>query len=275
MKVGIVGHGVVGSALKRWLAQSAEHQVVIYDKFLLEYNSESTRLKINECDLVFLCVPTPIGSDGLSCDTSAVEECTAWITAPLCIRSTVPPGTTDRLSKTRTQAIAFSPEYIGESFDHPWHDEGNIGFCIIGGPDFIYDTIRQLYDSLPGKQTRFFRTNARTAELCKYMENCFLATKVAFVNQFFDLARYFDVDWEDLRDLWLADPRIGESHTKVSAERGFGGRCFPKDMAAIIAATAPLGGALLLESVLAFNQSIRASADIPLHTFDNTNATKP
>jgi UDPglucose 6-dehydrogenase len=185
MNVGIVGHGVVGSALKRWLAQTAEHQVVIYDKFQLEYKSESTRLKINECDLVFLCVPTPIGSDGLSCDTSAVEECVAWITAPLCIKSTVPPGTTDRLSKAKTQAIAFSPEYIGESFDHPWPDEGNTGFCIIGGPECIYEKIKQLYDSLSVKQTRFYRTTARAAELCKYMENCFLATKVAFVNQFF------------------------------------------------------------------------------------------
>jgi UDPglucose 6-dehydrogenase len=107
------------------------------------------------------------------------------------------------------------------------------------------------------------------------MENCFLATKVAFVNQFFDLASFFDVDWEDLRGLWLADPRIGESHTKVTAERGFGGRCFPKDMAAIIAATAPFGGARLLESVLAFNQSVRASAGILRQTVESINVKNP
>lgn len=203
MNVGIVGYGVVGSALDRWLKQSAEHQVAIYDKFQPAFNSESARRKINECDLVFLCVPTPTGPDGLSCDTSAVEECAAWITAPLCIKSTVPPGTVDRLSKATTQAIAFSPEYVGESLGHPWPDEGRCGFCILGGPKCIFDKVRQLYDSLSGEESRLYWTSARTAELCKYMENCFLATKVAFVNQFFDLANHFEVDWDDLRCLWL------------------------------------------------------------------------
>jgi UDP-glucose 6-dehydrogenase len=93
------------------------------------------------------------------------------------------------------------------------------------------------------------------------MENCFLATKVAFVNQFFALSGCFNVDWEELRQLWLLDPRIGESHTTVTSERGFRGRCLPKDMAAIIAASRPFGGAPLLESVQEFNRSICKSAD--------------
>jgi len=265
MRVGIVGHGVVGSALVRWLARSAEHPVVIYDKLQQVYNAESLRQKINECDLVFLCVPTPTAPDGLNCDLSAVEECASWITAPLCIKSTVPPGTTDRLAMVTGRPIAFSPEYIGESADHPWHDESLCGFCILGGPRSILDKVSQLHDRLSGGRTTLYWTSARTAELCKYMENCFLATKVAFVNQFFELANFFDVDWEELRHLWLADPRVGESHTNVTAERGFRGRCLPKDMAAIIAASRPFGGAALLESVQAFNRSICDSIDREKH----------
>jgi UDPglucose 6-dehydrogenase len=261
MKVGIVGHGVVGSALCRWLTKSAEHSVEIYDKFQPPFNSELSRQNINGCDLVFLCVPTPTASDGLSCDLSAVEECVAWITAPLCIKSTVPPGTVDRLAMEATRSIAFSPEYIGESTSHPWRDESNCGFCIVGGPRSIFDRISQLHDTLSGGRTALYWTSARTAELCKYMENCFLATKVAFVNQFFALSGCFNVDWEELRQLWLLDPRIGESHTTVTSERGFRGRCLPKDMAAIIAASRPFGGAPLLESVQEFNRSICKSAD--------------
>jgi len=261
MNVGIVGHGVVGSALVRWLAKSDEHSVAIYDKLQPAYNSEASRQEINECDLVFLCVPTPTALDGLSCDLSAVEECAAWITAPLCIKSTVPPGTVDRLAMVTRQAIAFSPEYIGESVGHPWHDECLCGFCIVGGSRSIFDKVSQLHDSLSGGRTTLYWTSSRTAELCKYMENCFLATKVSFVNQFFELSNFFNVDWEELRHLWLADSRIGESHTTVTAERGFRGRCLPKDMAAIIAASRPFGGAPLLESVQAFNQSICELAD--------------
>jgi UDPglucose 6-dehydrogenase len=264
MKVGIVGYGVVGSTLERWLALSDEHQVAIYDKLRPGYNSDLARRQINECDLVFLCVPTPTGADGLSCDLSAVEECAAWITAPLCIKSTVPPGTVDRLAQTASSPIAFSPEYIGETRGHPWRDEANCGFCIVGGPKSIFIQVKQLYDSLSGGSARLYWTTARAAELCKYMENCFLATKVAFVNQFFELANYFEVDWEELRRLWLADPRIGASHTMVTAERGFRGRCLPKDMAAMVAASLPFGGAPLLESVLAFNRTICESTDAEL-----------
>ena len=206
-------------------------------------------------------MPTPTGPDGLSCDLSAVEECAGWITAPLCIKSTVPPGTVDRLAQASNSPIAFSPEYIGESFGHPFRDEANCRFCIVGGPKSIFNQVKQLHDDLSGGATRLYWTTARAAELCKYMENCFLATKVAFVNQFFELSKFFEVDWEELRSLWLADPRIGASHTVVTAERGFRGRCLPKDVAAIIAASMPFGGAPLLEAVLAFNRSICEAAD--------------
>jgi UDP-glucose 6-dehydrogenase len=86
------------------------------------------------------------------------------------------------------------------------------------------------------------QTDARTAELTKYMENAFLATKVAFCNQFYDLAGAMGVDYNELRELWLMDPRIGRSHTWVYPDdRGFGGKCLPKDLAAIIAASEAYG----------------------------------
>ena len=254
MNIGIVGHGVVGSAVVRFFSKCRGHRVVIYDKHQREH-SES-KVQVNECDLVFVCVPTPVGSDGMSCDLSAVEECVRWIEAPICIRSTVPPGTCDRLAKETGQTIVFSPEYLGEQPEHPWPDEASCGFLIVGGAPAGRDLVISAYLTCAGTG-KFLRTTAVTAELCKYMENCFLATKVAFVNQFYDIAGVFGVPFSELRELWLADPRIGPSHTTVTEKRGFGGRCLPKDVAAMTAIMRLHGGAPLLEAVLKYNRHLR------------------
>jgi UDPglucose 6-dehydrogenase len=190
-----------------------------------------------------------------------VEECVGWIEAPMCLRSTVVAGTCDRLSAETGKALAFSPEYLGESSSHPWPEDAMCGFLIVGGPDRLIDLVEQAYRPAMRDGTRFYRTTALTAEICKYMENCFLATKVAFVNQFYDIAKTFDVDYGELRKLWLADPRVGESHTWVTEERGFRGRCLPKDISAMISAMQPYGGAPLLEAVRAYNAAVCAAAD--------------
>jgi UDPglucose 6-dehydrogenase len=260
VKLGIVGYGVVGSALAKLFR--AAHEVVIFDKFLAPFSDDAHRHAVNDCDLAFLSVPTPAAGDCLSCDLSAVEECAQWIQAPLCIRSTVVPGTTDRLSALTKRPIAFSPVYIGETPDHPWRDEGACGFLIVGGPPSICDLFFLAYGPCLPSEIRFYRTSAPTAELCKYMENCFLATKVAFVNQFFDIATSLNVDFEELRNLWLLDSRVGPSHTVVTPERGFRGRCLPKDVAALIAVMGPLGGAPLLEAVHSYNERLCEEANL-------------
>lgn len=256
MRIGIVGYGVVGSSMFRFISRNHEHRAYVYDKFISPYDTDEHRTAVMTCDLVFLCVPTRSTPGTLACDLSAVEECVSWITAPICIRSTVIPGTVDRLSTMNALPIAFCPEYIGEQPGHPWTDETDPGFLIVGGPISVYELVRDLYLSFPHQPLHIHHTDAITAELCKYMENCFLATKVAFVNQFFDISTAFGVDFSELRRLWLADPRIGESHTTVTLERGFGGRCLPKDLAALIAAMKPYGGAPLLEAVLLCNSCL-------------------
>ncbi len=114
------------------------------------------------------------------------------------------------------------------------------------------------YRPMVPRDFRFVQTDATTAELCKYMENCFLATKVAFVNQFYDIACRLRVDFEQLRALWLLDQRVGYSHTTVTRERGFGGRCLPKDVQALVTLMGQNGSAPLLEAVLAYNNALRS-----------------
>jgi UDPglucose 6-dehydrogenase len=253
MKIGVVGHGVVGSAVARHFSADHRPEVTIYDKFQPPYNHPGRKTAVNACDLVFVAVPTPIGQDGVSCDVSAVEECVSWITVPICIRSTIPPGTVDRLSAATGKSIVFSPEYLGEQLGHPWRNEGDSGFLIVGGSPDVCELVLSAYRSIPELELKYYCTNARTAELCKYMENCYLATKVAFVNQFFDIAHALNIDFDELRLLWLADPRIGSSHSTVTAVRGFRGRCLPKDISALVAVMKPFGGAPLLEAVMEYN----------------------
>jgi UDPglucose 6-dehydrogenase len=261
MVIGIVGYGVVGRALAKLFGYEAGNpDVRVYDKFVVGMNNAQSKAAIQDCALVFVAVPTPEAADG-SCDLTAVEEVVSWVTPPMCLKSTVPPGTVDRLIRETGKRICFSPEYVGETRWHPWKEIESHGFVIVGGEKILCETVVRVYQQYLGPLVRYYMTDAKTAELCKYMENCFLATKVAFVNQFYDLAQVYGVSYNELRELWLADERIGRSHTIVTEERGYRGRCLPKDIAAMIQAAKPFGGAPLLEAVDRYNDEICRRAD--------------
>lgn len=257
MEIGIAGYGVVGHALCALFG--GEERVRIYDKFKRGYDSEAAREAVNRADVAFVAVPTPMAADG-SADTSAVEEVISWLAAPACIKSTVPPGTTDALSLKYRKPICFSPEYVGETHWHPFKHIENHGFVIVGGPRPQALHVLRAYQEVLGPKPRYVLTQSRLAEMAKYMENCFLATKVAFANQFYDLAAAMQLDFDELRELWLLDERVGRSHSMVTRERGFGGRCLPKDLSAIIHLAKRWGGAPLLEAVQQFNEATRARA---------------
>ncbi len=261
MTIGIVGYGVVGKALAKLFGyESGNPALRIYDKGIAGMSGPESKSAIQKCDLVFVAVPTPEGSDG-SCDLSAVEEVVSWVMPPICLKSTVPPGTVDRLIGATGKAICFSPEYVGETRWHSWKDIASHGFVIVGGERSLCELVVRAYQQVLGPLARYEVTDAKTAELCKYMENAFLAIKVAFVNQFYDLAQAYGIDFNELRELWLADERIGRSHTIVTEERGYRGRCLPKDMAAIIQAAKRVGGSSLLEAIDRYNDEVCRRAD--------------
>ena len=261
MKLGIVGYGVVGKALaKVFKVEGGNFDLVIYDKYVKGMNTSGRRTALQKCDLVFIAVPTPEGPDG-RCDLSAIEEVASWVEPPMCVKSTVPPGTVDRLAAKTGKSICFSPEYVGETLWHPLKGIESHGFIIVGGERSACRLVIKAYQQFLGPVPHYYITNAKTAELCKYMENAFLATKVAFANQFYDIAQGLGVDYDELRELWLADKRVGRSHTIVTAERGYRGRCLPKDMASIIHIARQAGGAPLLEAVDRFNDEVCHKAD--------------
>lgn len=250
--IGIIGAGFVGQALLKLFGHGP-----VYDpaKNLTDKDA------INRCRAAFVCVPTPTAPDG-SCDTSIVEEVIGWIKSDIIvIRSTVAPGTTDRLRQKSGKRIVFQPEYIGETAAHPLVDHQDHGFSVLGGPIEDTSAVADLYKEHHNAYHRFYFCTALCAELTKYMENTFYATKVTFCNEFFGIAKAFGVDFNELRETWLADPRISRDHTFVFPDnRGFSGKCLPKDTSAIIAAARQAGFIpRLLESVMDVNADYRVN----------------
>ncbi len=215
---------------------------------------------INRCDVVFICVPTPMKTDG-ACDTSIVEEAVAWVKAPLLIiRSTVAPGTTDRLRQKYDKHIVFQPEYLGETVAHVFGNMAERNFVVLGGT--VEDTSRaaDFYKHYYNAYVHYYFCDAMTAEVAKYMENAFYAVKVTFINEFYDIARTHGVDFNRLREVWLADTRISRDHTFCYPHaRGFSGKCLPKDCNAIVKSSKELGYTpKLMEATLRINEDFLA-----------------
>lgn len=252
MRVGIVGLGAVGSGILRLFPDAA-----VYDG----PKSIGSTDEINVCDVAFVCVPTPARADG-TCDTSIVEEVVSWVSGPvIAIRSTVSVGTTRDLATRLRRPIVFQPEYgPAETPDHPFNDLRKIRWIILGGEPEACRTVARAWKEAYSADITIAFTSYEAAELCKYMENAFLATKVAFCNEFYEIAQEHGVEYDELRELWLMDPRIGRSHTFVFPDaRGFGGRCLPKDLAAIIATAEAAGySPALLSEVIRSNGRFRA-----------------
>jgi len=228
-KAGVVGGGVVGNAMRNLCGPDT----VMYDPYVTEY--ANTQDEINGCDVVFICVPTPMDDDR-TCNTSIVEEAVAWVKAPLqIIRSTVAPGTTDRLTEKYGKMIVFQPEYLGETTAHIFGDMAEREFVVLGGTPEATEAAAEFYTNHYNSLVKFYFCDAMTAEVCKYMENAFYAVKVTFVNEFYDIAKAHGVDFNKLREVWLADTRIHRDHTFVFPNnRGFSGKCLPKDCNAVV-----------------------------------------
>ena len=253
----IVGFGHVGKQIARYFTEA--HYVDVDDDRPRHVRLR-TRMAVPEgdYDLGFICVPTPQQYDG-RCNVSIVRKAFGkWraFARNWCIKSTVEPGTTESLGDN----VCFSPEYYGETVGHPLAEPRRDGFVILGGPPAVTQAFAAAWTLVTNSYTRIYQTDAKTAELCKLMENAWIASKVSFCNQMYDLAQLAGVDWHELRELWLADPRVSRSHTYVYPDnRGWGGKCLPKDTSNLSAWARSLGEpADLIDMIRAYNERLRS-----------------
>ncbi len=256
--IGVIGLGVVGGALKEAL-EAAGMDVVGYDPYLGPGAPE----RLTGCSIVFLCVPTPSAPGG-AFDTTAVWKAVRDVEADLAdgtivaVKSTVPPGTSDALALDFPRfEFASVPEFLVaarplESLTKP--DRILIGARSLGAAQAIADRMRRVAPGAP-----ILMLSPVEAELAKLFSNAMLAAKVSLANELALICDRYGVAWANVQPAVGLDRRIGPDHLTVTAERGFGGGCFPKDLNGLIAAAEQAGyDASLLREVSAFNDRVRA-----------------
>lgn len=239
-KILIIGYGVVGRNLKKELSALDPD---VYDK----YRPEGNNAERKRYDMAFVCVPA---------SEVEVEAAVAEHDADLFVlKAAVLPGTTDRLRRESGKRVIVSPEYHGDTV----HSKNySFNFTILGGEKTDCLKAAQILQRCYDGRHSFRITDAKTAELVKYMENAYLATKVSFCCQFWEIANKIGVSYPELRELFVLDPRVNPSHTFVSDDRPYwDSRCLNQDVPAIAEAY----DAELLKAVIAYNHGNRAPTE--------------
>ena len=275
MKIGIVGQGFVGTAIK--VGFEPYYEIETYDKFSTSKSTVNLHDLVLLSDVIFVCVPTPMNKDG-SCHTDIVEdvikEIDKWsyaywgnknIKPTVVIKSTIPPGTTDRLHrKYKSVDVIFNPEFLTEAtFIEDFKNQNRI---ILGGVRRGTNKLRQVYSKV-FPRTTIVKTGAKHAEMVKYFTNCFLATKVSFANEMKMLCDELDLDYDKVVEYATYDERLGKTHWAVpgpDGELGFGGHCLPKDLNALISVAVDNSLGLyinVLSGVLETNDKVRKERD--------------
>lgn len=261
-QIGIIGFGIVGQAVEYGFRGEDIH---IYDKFK-DYLTLPEVCKKSE--FIFVSVPTPIMDDESGIDLSIVEEVVGEIAKEVegtdkivILKSTIVPGTTVSLEKKFPKVnFCFNPEFLTEA--NFLEDFVKSDRCVVGSSnDLTSRRVISLYKKhFP--HMLMFQTDPTTAEMVKYMANCYLASKVIFANEMFDICQNLGIKYEEVKKLVVADHRIYDSHLDITTARGFGGKCFPKDLLALRAMAKEKGvDTSFLDTVWKKNLSIRKTRD--------------
>lgn len=276
--IGIVGYGVVGKAHAEVFRKKCE--VIHHDPKSPE--SISLDQVAKRADIVFVCVPTPMQPDG-SPDFSIVRDTVTRLhyfsfamrltTYPIIVvKSAVLPDTMRELADMRFDGskhprLCYSPEFLRDI--DPEEDLMLMETLIVGGHPDDCQEVQRLFTDYSSCVPSWSHHNVTLDEaaLIKYMENCFLALKVSYCNVFYELWQGlpYRTTWETFVAAWTSDERMGESHTMVpgpDGRRGWGGKCLPKDINALIWYGRKLGcDVSILEAAWKYNLTIRPDRD--------------
>ena len=270
-KIGIIGQGFVGSAVKEGMKDFFE--VYTYDK---DPKKESTARNIfsvvEHTELTFLCVPTPMKKSG-ECDLRILEtalteisECAKALNKKnyiVVIKSTIPPGTTEKLNNIYVNLyIVFNPEFLTEA--NAVNDYKNQNRIIIGGERPSSTKVKQVFAKAFPK-VPIIKTSSTIAEMIKYVTNTFLATKVSFANEMYQICQGLAIDYDKVIEYARYDERLGNSHWSVpgpDGDFGFGGHCFPKDIAALQYVAKQMNvNSTVLNAAIEKNNQVRTDLD--------------
>lgn len=244
MKIGIIGQGFVGTAIREGLKNF--YSVLVYDlkdEVCPEEMLSTPQNIVQNCEIIFQCLPTPMKKSG-ECDLSIVRSSLKELDSisvantknPIVVvKSTIPPGTCKSLNEEfKNINIVFSPEFLTEA--NSIEDFKNQTRIILGGPrpytTKVKTMFRKAFPHIP-----IVKTGYQTAEMVKYFINNFLSVKVSFANEMYQICNELGIDYDKVTEYALFDQRIGRSHLSVpgpDGDLGYGGHCFPKDLDAMI-----------------------------------------
>ena len=269
--IGIIGQGFVGSAVREGMKN--HFNVVCYDKDPNKYSNIGSIFEMMEVvDTAFLCVPTPMQRSG-ECDLGIIGAALNKIAACaktldkkgfiVIIKSTVPPGTTEYFNSIfKDLDIVFNPEFLTEA--NAIEDYKNQNRIIIGGERPGTTQVKQIFAKAFPK-VPIIKTSSTIAEMIKYVTNTFLATKVSFANEMYQICQALNIDYDKVIEYARYDDRLGNSHWAVpgpDGDKGFGGHCFPKDIAALQYLSNQLGiDTSMLSATIRKNEMIRTDLD--------------
>lgn len=236
MKIGIIGQGFVGTAVNEGLKPFFK-----IETFDINKNSTCNSLEelSKKSEVIFVCLPTPMELNG-SCHLDIVENTLLGLDLmeeckTIVVKSTIPPGTTEKWNKKFNYIqVVFNPEFLTEA--NSIEDYKNQNRIIIGGPRPATTKVKRIFAKAFPK-VPIIKTGSTTAEMVKYFGNCFLATKVSFANEMYQICEGLNIDYDKVTEYVKYDERIGYSHLNVpgpDGDFGYGGHCFPKDVKALI-----------------------------------------
>jgi UDPglucose 6-dehydrogenase len=276
--VGLVGHGFVGEAFEVGMRHAFD--ILVHDTF--KYGDKKSILGkegevelepdmkkfVERANIIFVCVPTPMRPDG-SCDTSIVTSVVEKINSYnneniVVIKSTVTPGTTEMLHNKciGLSGVVFNPEFLTE-VNHI-KDFKNQNRIIVGCSNDALLKVASLYD-IAYPNVPIIKTRSTIAEMVKYTTNCFLATKLSFANEIFQICDALNIDYDDMIRFAQYDERLGKSFWSVpghDGSYGFGKSCFPKDINGLISLAKSLGiDPKVLSAAWAKNLEVRPPAE--------------
>jgi len=269
VNIGIIGYGYVGEAVKYGFL-GKRNNILFHDSDERK-KSNSLEEVVDSSEFIFICVPTPyIGDnpDDYRIDLSIINKVVKNVSnlssnsgKILIIKSTVIPGTTlGYAEKYPDNLFCFNPEFLTEA--NHLKDFVNADRIVIGvDHKNVGEKVEALY-KIEFPKTPIIKMGLIEAELTKYAANSFLATKIIFANEIYDLCERMGIDYGKVREGLSSDRRIGNSHLEVTKERGYGGKCFPKDIFSLIHFFKTSGiDASLLRTVSEKNLRIRHDRD--------------
>lgn len=298
MTIAVIGQGFVGGSLTTVMSEHGE-TVYVYDKAgkvapggltLVNRQNDNRPVSsipefVQSCEndtlfsgVYFICLPTPMYEDG-DADLSIVEGALSEIANThhsgdipriAVVKSTVPPGTTLSWNKkfnNNDLFVIFCPEFLTEA--NALDDMRNQTRIVLGGPRPYINVVKNIF-SRTFPNVPLIKTSSTTAEMVKYVTNCFLATKVSFANEMAQICekldkRGLDIDYDKVVEYSKFDERLGNSHWTVpgpDGSRGWGGHCFPKDLNALMYLAKDLGvNATILNATWQKNLEVRPGKD--------------